>query len=57
LPEDSIVVDVADGAGTSSLVLAEIFSDLKVAVQGRPPVVEEGTKVGRHAHDVWRTEG
>lgn len=51
MPKDSIVVDVGGGVGTSSLVLAETFPELKIVVQDRPSVVEEGTKVGSHAHD------
>jgi hypothetical protein len=45
LPKDSIVVDVGGGVGTSSLVLAETFPDLKIVVQDRPSVVEEGIKL------------
>lgn len=45
LPKDSIVVDVGGGVGTSSLVLAETFPELKIVVQDRPSVVEEGTKL------------
>ena len=52
MPKDSVVVDVGGGVGASSLVLAETFPDLKIVVQDRPPVVEEGTKVGNHAYDV-----
>ena len=50
LPKDSVVVDVGGGVGASSLVLAETFPDLKIVVQDRPPVVEEGTKVGNRAY-------
>jgi len=45
LPEGALVVDVGGGVGTSTLLLAEKFEHLRVVVQDRPPVIEEGKRV------------
>lgn len=41
----SIVVDVGGGIGSTSMLLANAFPDLRFVVQDRPPVVEMGAAV------------
>lgn len=45
LPEDSLVVDVGGGVGTSALSLAANFSKVKIVVQDLSGVIEDGKKV------------
>lgn len=45
LPQDAVVVDVGGGVGFVSMALAKTHSHLKIVIQDRPPVVEEGKKV------------
>ena len=42
---DALVVDVGGGIGTASLALAKEFSNLKIVIQDRRPVVEDGIEV------------
>lgn len=42
---DALVVDVGGGIGTASLALAKEFSNIKIVIQDRPPVVENGIEV------------
>ena len=41
----SVVVDVGGGIGSTSMLLANAFPDLRFIIQDRPPVVEMGTAV------------
>lgn len=41
----ALVVDVGGGIGTASLALAKEFSNLKIVIQDRRPVVEDGIEV------------
>jgi hypothetical protein len=50
LAKDSVIVDVGGGVAASSLPLAEVYLDLQIVVQDRPPVIEEGKKVGICSH-------
>ncbi len=45
LPEDSLVVDVGGGVGTSALSLAAHFSKVRIVVQDLSGVIEDGKKV------------
>jgi len=45
LPQDAVVVDVGGGVGAVSLALAKSHSHLKIVIQDRPAVVEEGKTV------------
>lgn len=45
LPEDALVVDVGGGIGTVSIELAKAFPKLKLLVQDRSKVIEDGKKV------------
>ena len=42
---NALVVNVGGGIGIASLALAEEFSNLRIVVQDRPPVVENGIEV------------
>ncbi|CCM07046.1 uncharacterized protein FIBRA_09366 [Fibroporia radiculosa] len=44
LQSESVVVDVGGGIGTSSLALAERYPELRLIVQDRLPVIEQGIK-------------
>ncbi|KLO13212.1 S-adenosyl-L-methionine-dependent methyltransferase [Schizopora paradoxa] len=64
LPEDSLVVDVGGGVGTVSTQLASVFPKLRLVVQDRPAVIEDGKKrwkglnsvgqVSFEAHDFFK---
>ena len=45
LPDDALVVDVGGGIGATSIPLSKAFSQLKIVVQDRKPVVETGIEV------------
>ena len=45
LPENGRVVDVGGGIGSVSLVLAKTFPKLRIVIQDRQSVVEDGLKV------------
>ncbi len=45
LPKGAVVVDVGGGVGTSSLILAKKTSDIKIVVQDRLSVIQEGNAV------------
>ncbi|KAL4259735.1 O-methyltransferase COMT-type [Pleurotus pulmonarius] len=45
LPEDSLVVDVGGGVGTSALPLAITFPKVKIAVQDLPGVIMDAKKI------------
>ncbi len=46
LPQDALVVDVGGGIGSAPLALARDHSNLKIVIQDRQPVVENGIAVG-----------
>lgn len=46
LPQDALVVDVGGGIGSASLALAKDHFNLKIVIQDRQPVVENGIAVG-----------
>lgn len=45
LPDDSLVVDVGGGVGTSALSLAANFPKIKIVVQDLSGVIWDGKKV------------
>ena len=45
LPQDSVVVDVGGGIGSTSLLLAHAFPHLRFLVQDRPQVATMGEAV------------
>ena len=45
LPQDALVVDVGGGVGTVSLVLARRLGNLKIVIQDRAQVIEDGVNV------------
>ncbi|KAF8334399.1 S-adenosyl-L-methionine-dependent methyltransferase [Amanita rubescens] len=49
LPADSLIVDVGGGIGSTSIPLYKAFSQLKIVVQDRKPVVETGI-------EIWKKE-
>ncbi|KAF8326437.1 S-adenosyl-L-methionine-dependent methyltransferase, partial [Amanita rubescens] len=45
LPQDALVVDVGGGIGSAPLALARDHSNLKIVIQDRQPVVENGIAI------------
>ncbi|KIL66636.1 hypothetical protein M378DRAFT_75009 [Amanita muscaria Koide BX008] len=45
LPKDSLVVDVGGGVGSAALALARAHPHLKIIIQDRAPVIENGLQV------------
>ena len=47
IPKGSVVVDVGGGVGTVSMIIAKAHEHLKIIVQDRPAVADNGKRV-RH---------
>src|ERR1700760_1207382 len=47
LPANALVVDVGGGVGSVSMILARQCPDLRIVVQDRPGVVENGIQASR----------
>ena len=47
LPTNALVVDVGGGVGSVSMALARECPDLRIVVQDRPGVVEDGIQASR----------
>jgi len=48
LPTNALVVDVGGGVGSASMTLARQCPDLRIVVQDRPAVVENGIQLWEH---------
>ena len=61
LPDDSLVVDVGGGIGSTAMLLAHTFPHLRFVIQDRPQVAEQGVAVCASASlqagfDDWETD-
>ena len=55
IPRGSVIVDVGGGTGRPTMTLARAFSHLKIVIQDRESVIQEGIEVWKTVHfrSVW----
>ncbi|KAJ7855081.1 hypothetical protein B0H13DRAFT_1903300 [Mycena leptocephala] len=56
LPENSVVVDVGGGVGSTALIIANAFPHLSVVVQDRSSVIEDAKITSQNIHNRENTK-